>query len=112
MVRTHALMESVSATLHEFPHAIHPDSTGSQKKFLRNRPGDIEQKIEAALSDLWLPMVGEDTPIILDLFDLAKRLAKKMDSLVTVRAGSTGELVRGWMARTSPGMVSSPRRAR
>lgn len=32
-----------------------------------NRPSDIDQKIKAALRGLWLPMVREDTPIILDV---------------------------------------------
>ncbi len=135
MVRTHALMESVSANLGVFLHAISSDLTRPQKKFLRdglvgllragrpivcrmvrklpdrrrkflsrrdrmeanlNRQSDIDQKIKAALPDLWLPMVREDTPIILDLSDLAKPLAKKMDYLATVRDGSTGQLVNGY----------------
>ena len=62
-----------------------------------NRPSDIDQKIKAALPDLWLPMVGEDTPIILDLSDLAKPLAKKMEYLAKVRDGSTGQIVNGWV---------------
>lgn len=135
MVRTHALMENLSANLGEFLHSIHSDLTRPQKKFLRdglvgliragrpivcrmarklpdrrrkflsrrdrmeanlNRPSDIEQKIKAALPELWLPMVSEDTPIILDMSDLAKPLARKMDYLATVRDGSTGQLVNGY----------------
>ena len=135
MVRTHALLESLSANLGEFLHSIYSDLTRPQKKFLRdglvgliragrpivcrmarklpdrrtkflsrrdrmeanlNRSSDIDQKIKAALPDLWLPMVGEDTPIILDLSDLAKPLAKKMDYLATVRDGSTSQLVNGY----------------
>ena len=38
----------------------------------------------------------DDTPIILDLSDLAKPLAKKTDYLATVREGSTGELANGY----------------
>jgi len=135
MVRTHALMESLSANLGEFLHPIHSDLTRPQEKFLRdglvgliragrpivcrmarklpdrrtkflsrrdrmeanlNRPSDIERKIKSALPDLWLPMVHEDTPIILDLSDLAKPLARKMDYLATVRDGGTGQLVSGY----------------
>ncbi len=135
MVRTHALMERLSANLHEFLHAINSDLTLPQKKFLRdglvgllragrpivagmarklpdrqtkflsrldrmesnlNRPSGLDGKIKAALPDLWLPMVHKDTPIILDLSDLAKPLAKKMDYLATVRDGSTGQLVSGY----------------
>ena len=41
-------------------------------------------------------MINDDTPIILDLSDLGKPLAKKMDYLATVRDGSTGKLVNGY----------------
>ena len=44
----------------------------------------------------WLPFIKDDTPIILDLSDLAKPFAKKMDYLATVRDGSTGQLVNGY----------------
>ena len=36
MARTHALMESVSANLHEFLHSIDADLTKPQKKLLRD----------------------------------------------------------------------------
>jgi hypothetical protein len=61
-----------------------------------NRQSDIDEKIKAALPGLWLPMVRDDTPIILDLSDIAKPLARKMDYLATVRDGSTGQLVNGY----------------
>jgi hypothetical protein len=135
MVRPQALMESVSANLHEFLHSIDADLTQPQKKFLRdglvgllragrpvvcrmarklpdqrtkflsrldrmeanlNRESDFDDKLKTALPDLWLPMVCDETPIILDLSDIAKPLAKKMDYLATVRDGSTGELVNGY----------------
>lgn len=135
MVRAHALMESVSANLHEFLHAIAIDLTRPQTRFLRdglvgllragrpvvcrmarklpdqrtkflsrldrmegnlNRKSDFDERIKATLPDLWLPLIGDDTPIILDLSDLAKPLAKKMDYLATVRDGSTGHLVNGY----------------
>jgi hypothetical protein len=38
-----------------------------------------------------LPYFKDDTPIILDLSDIAKPLARKMDYLAIVRDGSTGE---------------------
>lgn len=59
-------------------------------------PGDFDQRIKEALPDLWLPLIQDDTPIILDLSDIAKPLAKKMDYLATVRDGSTGQLVNGY----------------
>ena len=57
---------------------------------------DFDNKVEAALPQVWLCFVQDDTPIILDLSDVAKPLAKKMDYLAKVRDGSTGELVNGY----------------
>ena len=57
---------------------------------------DFDDKVESALPQVWLGFVKDDTPIILDLSDIAKPLAKKMDYLATVRDGSTGELVNGY----------------
>ena len=61
-----------------------------------NRQSDIDERLKAAMPELWLPLVRDDTPIILDLSDIAKPLAKKMDYLATVRDGSTGQLVNGY----------------
>ncbi len=60
------------------------------------RASDFDNKVTSALPQLWLPFVQDNTPIILDLSDIAKPLAKKMDYLATVRDGSTGELVNGY----------------
>ena len=56
----------------------------------------FDSKIKAELPEFWLPFIQDDTPIILDLSDIAKPFAKKMDYLATVRDGSTGELVNGY----------------
>jgi hypothetical protein len=56
----------------------------------------FDNNIKAELSEFWLPFIADDTPIILDLSDLAKPSAKKMDYLATVRDGSTGQLVKGY----------------
>ena len=135
MVRPHALMESVSASLHEFLHWIDADLTRPQKKFLRdgllgliragkpivcgmarklpdqgtrflsrldrleenlNKVSPFDEKLKAAAAALWLPLIDDQTPIILDLSDIAKPLARKMDYLATVRDGSTGQLVNGY----------------
>jgi len=102
MVGTHALMESVSANLHECLHAIGSGWTRLQKRSLRdglvgllpagrpvvcrtlpdqrttflsrldrlednlNRQSRFGQKLKAAVPALWLPLVGDQTPIILD----------------------------------------------
>jgi hypothetical protein len=60
------------------------------------KASDFDNKVTTALPQLWLPFVQDNTPIILDLSDIAKPLAKKMDYLATVRDGSTGELVNGY----------------
>ena len=132
MVRQHALMESLSASLRGFLHQINGDLSRPDQKFLQDaligllragrpivcqmarqlpnqrteystrvkrldghlvNPSDFDQRIKEALPELWLPLIQEDTPIILDLSDLAKPLAKKMDYLATVRDGSTGQWV-------------------
>jgi hypothetical protein len=57
---------------------------------------DFDNKVKAVLPQAWLPFVQDDTPIIVDLSDIAKPFARKMDYLATVRDGSTGELVNGY----------------
>ncbi|HBG77783.1 MAG TPA: hypothetical protein DDW84_02880 [Phycisphaerales bacterium] len=56
----------------------------------------FDNKIKAELPHTWLPFIKDDTPIILDLSDIAKPLAKKMDYIATVRDGSSGQLVNGY----------------
>jgi hypothetical protein len=56
----------------------------------------FDGKLKQSLPEVWLPLFGDDTPIILDLSELAKYYAHKMDYLATVRDGSTGELVNGY----------------
>ena len=56
----------------------------------------FDYKLREALPEIWLPYFKEETIIILDLSDMAKPLAKKMDYLSTVRDGSTGQLVNGY----------------
>ncbi|MFZ2146782.1 MAG: transposase [Sedimentisphaerales bacterium] len=56
----------------------------------------FDHNVKEALPGVWLPYFKDDTVIILDLSDMAKPLAKKMDYLAIVRDGSTGELVNGY----------------
>ena len=58
--------------------------------------GDFDKQIQKAATEVCLPLLTDDTPIILDLSDLAKPFSRKMDYLATVRDGSTGELVSGY----------------
>jgi hypothetical protein len=57
---------------------------------------DFDNKIKSELPEIWLPFFKDQTPVILDLSDIAKPFAKKMDYLATVRDGSTGKLVNGY----------------
>jgi len=57
---------------------------------------NFDHEVKEVPPEVWLPFFKDDTPIILDLSDLAKPFAKKMDYLATVRDGSTGELVNGY----------------
>jgi len=62
------------------------------------KDSNFDNKIKAQLPHTWLPFIKDDTPIILDISDIAKPFARKMDYLATVRDGSTGQLVNGyWM---------------
>jgi len=56
----------------------------------------FDNNVKETLPGVWLPYFKDDTPIILDLSDLAKPYARKMDYLAIVRDGSTGELVNGY----------------
>jgi len=60
------------------------------------KDSNFDSKIKAELPTTWLPSMQDDTPIILDLSDIAKPLAKKMDYLATIRDGSSGQLVNGY----------------
>ena len=60
------------------------------------KDSDFDGKIKTQLPANWLPFIKDDTPIILDLSDIAKPYAKKMDYLATVRDGSTGNFVNGY----------------
>ena len=42
---------------------------------------DFDDRIKQALPDIWLGLIDDDTPIILDLSDISKPFAKKMDYL-------------------------------
>jgi len=60
------------------------------------KDSNFDNSVKEALPEIWLPYFQDDTPIILDISDIAKPLAKKMDYLSAVRDGSTGELVNGY----------------
>jgi hypothetical protein len=65
------------------------------EQHLRNE-SSFDDDVKEAIPQMWLPFIKDDTPIILDLSDMAKPLAKQMDYLALVRDGSTGQLVNGY----------------
>lgn len=56
----------------------------------------FNSNIKAQLPEFWLPFIQDGTPIILDLSDISKPFAKKMDYLATVRDSSSRQLVNGY----------------
>jgi len=38
---------------------------------------DFDEQVKKSLPAIWVPLVGDDTPLILDLSDLAKPLATR-----------------------------------
>jgi hypothetical protein len=60
------------------------------------KDSDFDNKIKTQLPANWLPFIKDDTPIILDISDIAKPSAKKMEYLATVHDGSNGKLVNGY----------------
>jgi hypothetical protein len=56
----------------------------------------FDDEVKSPLPEVWLYFFHDDKPIILDLSDISKLLAKKMDYPAAIRDGSTGELVNGY----------------
>lgn len=97
MLKRKALIKSISSNMHSFLKKTGRNLSLPNKKFLRDAiNGNFDYNVKEALPEVWLPYFQQNTPIIPDLSDLAKRLAKKMDYLATVRDVSTGELVNGY----------------
>jgi len=51
------------------------DWTGVESHLAKNN--NFDNKIKSELPDTWLPFIKDDTPIILDLSDIAKPYAKR-----------------------------------
>ena len=51
------------------------------------KDNNFEQTVKAELPQVWLPFIKDDTPIILDLSNIAEPLARRMDYLAAVRDG-------------------------
>jgi len=60
------------------------------------KDSNFDNNIKTELPKFWLSFIKDDTPIILDLSDIAKPFAKKMDYPAMIRDGSSGQLVNGY----------------
>lgn len=57
---------------------------------------DVREQVQANLLDLAAKRVREETLLVVDLTDVSKPYARKMEHLARVRDGSTGELTKGY----------------
>jgi hypothetical protein len=60
-----------------------------------NRP-EVRERVRRNLLELGAPRVGEETLVVVDLTDISKPHARRMEHLARVRDGSTGELGPGY----------------
>lgn len=71
---------------------------------------DFDNEIKKALPQVWLPYFKDDTPIILDMSDIAKSKALKTDCLAIVRDGLGEGSVPWERRRFNAGHISDCRR--
>jgi hypothetical protein len=58
--------------------------------------GEVRERVRQNLVALGAPRVGEETLVVVDLTDISKPHARRMEHLARVRDGSTGELTPGY----------------
>jgi hypothetical protein len=58
--------------------------------------GEVREQVRQNLLVLGAPRVGEETLVVVDLTDISKPHARRMEHLARVRDGSTGELTPGY----------------
>ncbi|RPJ53062.1 MAG: hypothetical protein EHM23_31680 [Acidobacteria bacterium] len=69
----------------------------TEKRLSRNlKSAELEKKLTPQLVRMGGPRVQLNTVLALDLSDIRKEYAQKMENLATVRDGSTGELHQGY----------------
>ncbi len=69
----------------------------TEKRLSRNlKSGELEKELTPQLVKMGSPRVQLNTVLALDLSDIRKEYAQKMEHLATVRDGSTGELHQGY----------------
>jgi hypothetical protein len=69
----------------------------TEKRLSRNlKSGELEKELTRQLVKMGSPRVQPNTVLALDLSDIRKEYAQKMEHLATVRDGSTGELHQGY----------------
>jgi hypothetical protein len=69
----------------------------TEKRLSRNlKSAELEKELTSQLVRMGSPRVQPNTVLALDLSDIRKEYARKMENLATVRDGSTGELHQGY----------------
>jgi Transposase DDE domain len=69
----------------------------TEKRLSRNlKSAELEKELTARLVEMGSRRVQSNTVLALDLSDIRKEYARKMENLATVRDGSTGELHQGY----------------
>lgn len=69
----------------------------TEKRLSRNlKSAELEKELTPQLVKMGSPRVQPNTVLALDLSDIRKEYAQKMENLATVRDGSTGELHQGY----------------
>jgi hypothetical protein len=69
----------------------------TEKRLSRNlKSAELEKELTPQLVRMGSPRVQPNTVLALDLSDIRKEYAQKMENLATVRDGSTGELHQGY----------------
>jgi len=69
----------------------------TEKRLSRNlKSAELEKELTSKLVRMGSPRVQPNTVLALDLSDIRKEYAQKMENLATVRDGSTGELHQGY----------------
>ena len=81
----------------------------TEKRLSRNlKSADLENELTPQLVRMGSPRVQPNTVLALDLSDIRKEYAQKMEHLATVRDGSTGELHLGyWLCDVTGAEVNS-----
>jgi hypothetical protein len=96
-------LSNIGRSLHEEIPLIQ-----TEKRLSRNlKSAELEKELTAQLVKMGSRRVQSNTVLALDLSDIRKEYAQKMEHLATIRDGSTGELYQGyWLCDVTAAEVS------